>query len=159
MRSAAALLRHFLEYTGGELCHRLRVPVEYRYDGLYQLGELLPPAIAQLRRLYKNAKDIASSWNQKDVVAAVAERETALGAAAQTSQVEQWQVNVAVHFNAWENLKREDFAPVAKAYRDLLIVFTCPKCGEYLHVSPDRETPESLRCDCGKTTMNLKKKG
>jgi recombinational DNA repair ATPase RecF len=158
VRSAAALLRHFLEYTGSELCHRLRVPVEYRYDGQYQLGELLPPAIAHLRKLYKSAKEIASGWNQKDTVAALAAREAAFGLAAQTSQVEQWQVNVAVHFNSWENLKKEDFVPVVKAYQVLLAAFTCEKCGEYLHVSPDRETPESLRCDCGQTTINLKKR-
>ncbi len=158
VRGAAALLRHFLEYTGGELCHRLRVPVEYRYDGQYQLGELLPPAIAQLRRLYKSAKEIANAWNQKETVSALAEREATFSLAAQTSQVEQWQVNVAVHFNAWENLKKEDFVPVAKSYQDLLAAFTCAKCGEYLHVSPDRESAESLRCDCGQTAINLKKK-
>ena len=158
VRSAAALLRHFLEYTGGELCHRLRVPVEYRYDGQYQLGELLPPAIAQLRKLYKNAKDIANGWNQKDTVAALSERETTFAQVAQTSRAEEWQVNVAVHFNSWENLKKEDFVHVAKAYQDLLAAFACPKCNEYLHVLPDRETPESLRCDCGQTTINLKRK-
>lgn len=158
VRGAAALLRHFLEYTGGELCHRLRVPVEYRYDGQYQLGELLPPAIAQLKKLYRNAKDIANGWNQKETVAALAELESVFGQLAATSQAEQWQVNVAVHFNSWDNLKKEDFLPVAKAYRELLTGFMCPKCGEYLHVSPDRETAESLRCDCGQTAINLKKK-
>lgn len=158
VRSAAALLRHFLEYTGGELCHRLRVPVEYRYDGQYQLGELLPPAIIHFRKLFKNAKEIANGWNQKETVAALSEREATFGQAAQTSRAEEWQVNVAVHFNSWENLKKEDFIPVAKAYRDLLAAFTCPKCSEYLHILPDRETAESLRCDCGQTTINLKKK-
>jgi hypothetical protein len=67
-------------------------------------------------------------------------------------------VNVAVHFNSWDNLGKEDFEPVVKAFRELLGGFTCSDCKEYLRVSPDRETPESLRCECGKTNMNLRKK-
>jgi hypothetical protein len=97
-------------------------------------------------------------WNQKETVAALAERESVFGQLAAASQAEQWQVNVAVHFNSWDNLKKEDFLPVVKAYRELLTGFMCPKCGEFLHVSPDRETAESLRCDCGQTAINLKKK-
>ncbi len=67
-------------------------------------------------------------------------------------------MNVAIHFNSWENLERKDFVPVAKAFRDLLGGFCCPYCEEFLRVTPDRETFESLRCDCGKTNINLLKK-
>ena len=45
-----------------------------------------------------------------------------------------------------------------QAFRELLAAFTCPDCNEYLRVSPDRETPESLRCDCGRTEISLCKK-
>lgn len=158
VRAAAALLRHYLEYTAAELCHHLRAPVEFRSDGQYQLGELLPAAAAHLRKLYRTAKGTADAWKQTDIAAALVTRESDFGKLVTTSLVEQWQVNVAVHFNAWDNLTKEDFAPVAKAYRELLAGFTCPHCNEYLHVSPDRGTPESLRCECGKTTVNLRKK-
>lgn len=68
VRAAAALLRHYLEYISTELCHRLRAPVEFRGDAQYQLGELLPAAVARMQKLYRSAKDAANSWNQKDVV-------------------------------------------------------------------------------------------
>ncbi|MCX6902432.1 MAG: chromosome segregation protein SMC [Verrucomicrobia bacterium] len=158
IRSAAALLRHFLEYTAGELCHRLRAPVEYRGDARYQLGELLPAA-ASLRRLYGSANEAASSWNQKEVVGEIVTQASKFSELVNKSNVEQWQVNVAVHFNSWDNLEKDDFAPVVKACRELLSGFTCPNCGDYLRVSPERERVESLRCDCDKTHLNLCKKG
>ena len=158
VRAAAALLRHYLEYVSAELCHRLRAPVEFRGDAQYQLGELLPAAIKQMRELYSRAKGAANSWNQREIIEQLAAREDAFAMLAKTSNAEQWQVNVAVHFNSWDNLGKEDFEPVVKAFRELLGGFTCSDCKEYLRVSPDRETPESLRCECGKTNINLRKK-
>jgi len=159
VRAAAALLRHYLEYVSAELCHRLRAPVEFRGDAQYQLGELLPAAIKHMRELYSRAKGAANSWNQREIIEQLATREATFAMLAKKSNAEQWQVNVAVHFNSWDNLTKEDFEPVVKAFRGLLGGFTCPECKEYLRVSPDRETPESLRCECGKTNINLRKKG
>jgi len=158
VRSAAGLLRHYLEYISAELCHKLRAPVEFRGDSQYQLGELLPAAIGQMRKLYSRAKAAANSWNQQDVVNQITELESKFGTLAAASSAEQWQLNVAVHYNSWDNLGKADFEPVAKAFRDLLVGFICQDCGEYLHVLPDRETPESIRCECGKINLNLKKK-
>jgi hypothetical protein len=159
VRAAAALLRNYLEYTSAELCHRLRAPVEFRGDAQYQLGELLPAAIAHMRKLYARAKAAANSWNQKEAIEQLAASESKFAMLAETSNAEQWQVNAAVHFNSWDNLGKEDFKPVVNAFRELLGGFTCSDCNEYLRVMPDRETLESLRCDCGKTNINLRKKG
>ena len=159
VRAAAALLRNYLEYTSAELCHRLRAPVEFRGDAQYQLGELLPAAITRMRRLHVRAKEAANSWNQREVTEQLTARESRFAILADTSNAEKWQVNAAVHFNSWDNLGKEDFEPVVKAFRDLLGGFTCSDCNEYPRVSPDRESPESLRCDCGKTNINLRKKG
>jgi len=158
VRSAAALLRHYLEYTSAELCHRLRCHVEFRGDAQYQLGELLPPATSRLRKLYATAKEAANSWNQKDLIAEISERDNDFSKLAQLSQVEQWQVNAAVHFNSWDNLTKNDFLPVAEAFRKLLAGFACPDCSEFFRVSPDRDTAETIRCECGKTNINLRKK-
>ena len=158
VRAAASLLRHYLEHVSAELCHRLRAPVEYRGDAKYQLGELFPAAIGQMRKLYKKGKDVASSWGQKETVELLADRESEFAKYVETTSAEQWQVNAAIHYNSWDNLCSRDFTPVVKSYRDLLQAFTCPKCGEYFRVSPDRETQESLRCECGTTNVNLKKK-
>jgi recombinational DNA repair ATPase RecF len=158
VRASAGLLRHYLEYVAAELCHRLRAQPEYRGDAQYQLGELLPAAIRQMRRLYSLAKDSANSWNQKEVIVDLSVRESSFAALADGSKAEEWQVNVAVHFNSWENLGSSDFAPVAEAFRNLLGGFCCAHCEEFLRVTPDRETCESLRCDCGKTNINLVRK-
>lgn len=158
VRAAAGLLRHYLEYESAELCHRLRAPVEFRGDAQYQLGELLPAAITRMRELYRRAKEAGNSWNQKGIIEQLATREAKFVKLAATSKAEQWQVNVAVHYNSWHNLGSEDFTPVVDAFRDLLSAFTCSECSDYLHVSPDRETPESVRCECGKTNINLRKK-
>lgn len=155
VRAVAGLLRHFLEYTSAELCHRLRAPVEFRGDGQYQLGELLPAAIGRMRGLYRRGKDAANSWGQNDVVRELGDRGNKFDALAAATNVEQWQVNTAIHFNKWENLTKGDFEPVVKAFRNLLEGFTCIACGECLRVSPERETAESLRCECGKTNVNL----
>ena len=85
----------------------------------------------------------------------VTERESQFAILADACKAEEWQVNAAIHYNSWENLGRPEFELVAKAFRELLNGFMCQHCGEYLYVSPDRETPESLRCDCGKTNINL----
>lgn len=112
-----------------------------------------------MRKLFGRAKEDANSWNQKGVIDQVATRESGFDILAKTTNTEQWQVNVAVHFNSRDNLGKEDFEPVVRAFRNLIDGFTCSDCTEYLRVSPERETPESVRCECGKTNINLRKKG
>lgn len=158
VRAAASLLRHYLEFMSADLCHRLRAPVEFRGDAQYQLGDLLPAAIACVRTLYKRAKDAANSWGQKEVVQDLARRATEFDTLAASTNAEQWQINAAVHFNNWESLTKGDFEPVAKAFRNLLQGVTCVDCGQGFRVSPERETPDSLRCECGKTNVNLRSK-
>ena len=160
VRGAAALLRNYLEYISTELCHRLRAPVAFRGDAQYQLGELLPAAIKQMRWLYARSKKSANSWNLKELIPQLTDRETKFAQLAETSNTEQWQINSAVHYNSWENLSKEDFKPVVDAFRNLLSGFACsePECSEYFYVSPDRETPKCFRCDCGKTNINIVEK-
>lgn len=149
----------YLEYTSAELCHRLRAPVVFHADGRYELGELLPSAIAKMRKIYSSGREAASSWGQRDALVGIVNRASAFSRAADASNAEQWQVNAAVHYNSWDNLGQGDFAPVAKAFQELLAGFTCPDCGEYLCLSSDQEYRERLHCDCGKSSINLCKKG
>ena len=158
VHGAAGILRHYLEYISAELCQKLRAGVEFRGDSQYQLGELLPKAISKMKKMYSVAKAAANSWNQQDVVQQIADQEVKFAALADVSKAEEWQTNVAIHYNSWENLQKADFQPVVMAFKELLVGFTCPDCGEYLYVSPERETPQSLRCECNKININLKKK-
>jgi ABC-type branched-subunit amino acid transport system ATPase component len=158
VRSAAALLRNYLEFVSSEICHRLRAPVEYRSDAQYQLGELMPAAIRQMKKLYGEAKSAANSWKQKSVVERLVLAEKQFSDLVEVSRAEQWQTNVAIHFNSWDNLVKEDFIPVVVAFQNLLRGFECPDCSVPLYVTPERDTREVIRCDCGSISMNLRRK-
>jgi hypothetical protein len=158
VRASAALLRHYLEYIAAEICHRLHAPVQFRGDAQYQLGELLPAATGYLKKLYGRAKNAANSWNQRDVLQKISDWEREFALLVDVSNVEQWQVNAAVHYNSWVNLNKDDFSPVVKAFKELLNGFKCSNCSSFLCVSPERESPESVRCECSEKTMNLKMK-
>jgi hypothetical protein len=152
---ASGTLRRYLEYFAGEASHRLRGKVEYRGDGQFMLGDLFPGALSALGDGFKKAKAAAGSWNQKDILDAVAQREAAFAAARQAANADQWQLNAAVHYNPWADLSKEDFTPVAAAYKALVDLYACPVCKGMFHVTPPRGPKEALRCGCGHTNLNL----
>ena len=156
---ASATLRRYLEYFAGEASHRLRGSVEYRGDGQFMIGDLLPGALSAMGDAFKKAKASANSWNQKGVVDAVAQREALFVAARQTANADQWQLNAAVHYNPWADLSKQDFAPVVAAYKSLAAQYSCPICKGMFHVTPHRGAKEALRCACGDTDLNLTSKG
>jgi hypothetical protein len=110
--------------------------------------------------LLKEGKAAAESWGKADETKAIAERETAFVALVAATQVEQWQINPAVHYNQWANFHRRDFLPVVESFKRLLAAFACSNatCGGLLYVVPERERREALRCACNATNINLQKK-
>lgn len=159
VRAAAALLRHYLEHFAKEACDRLRANVEFRGDAQFMLGDLLPNATSSLGELLKKAKVAANSWNQKDAVERISAIEAAFGEAKTKTGYENWQINTAVHFNEWADLKKEDFTPVVSAFRAFSGAFGCDTCNEMYFVSPNRGKKEALRCGCGALNFNLLQKG
>jgi len=156
VKGAAGLLRHYLEHFAGEACDRLRAQVEYRGDAQFTLGELLPNAVSALGSRLKKAKAAANSWNQKEVLEVITDREQQFSAAKAASKVDEWQLNTAIHFNAWDNLQRADFEPVTVAFRALTDAFMCESCEGQLYVSPERgPNMDALRCGCGGVNINL----
>jgi len=158
VRDAAALLRHYLEYFAKEACHSLRAPVEFRGDAQFTLGDLLPNAVSKMKKLLGAGKASAQSWKQTAPLASLESLDSALTDALKVTQVDQWQVNAAVHFNEWATLQKQDFAPVVAAYKDLVAVFYCDKCSGILFVTPHSGQAEALRCSCGSLNVNLIKK-
>ncbi|WP_316978904.1 ATP-binding protein [Shumkonia mesophila] len=158
VRAAAALLRHYLEHFAKEACDRLRANVEFRGDAQFVLSDLLPNATSTLGDLLKKAKVAASSWNQRDVIEKIEMLEVAFDEAKIQTNYDNWQVNAAVHFNAWADLKKEDFAPVVTAFKALTDSFGCATCEEMYFVAPDRGRKEALRCGCGELNLNLLQK-
>lgn len=153
---AAATLRRFLEYLSAEVCGRLHAMVVYQGDAQHSLGDLMPSAIARLRSLYSKAKESANSWNRREQRDEISTRAGVLSGAVAKSQAEQWQTNAAVHFNTWAELQPADFAPVAKAFEELIESFRCSECQSLLYVVVDgKHREQDLRCQCGKVTYNL----
>jgi hypothetical protein len=158
VRGAAGLLRHSLEYTFGEVCHRLRAPVEYRGDGRYDFGEFLMSAIGTFQKLIEGGRAAADSWGQTDQQNSLIARKNVFATALQNINYDQWQVNTAIHFNEWDTLNKADFAPLVAAFKEFVAQFYCATCGSFFEVMPEHGSKEIVKCSCGAVTINLKKK-
>ncbi|AHB47695.1 chromosome segregation protein SMC [Hyphomicrobium nitrativorans NL23] len=155
---AAAMVRHHLEYAVPHLAENLGARAVFRSDGAYELGDLLPSVLARMGELFGKAADAANSWSDAEARQAASDRKSKLSASNGASNVEQWAVNKAVHYNAWANFGKKDFQPVVAAFKDLMAQFRCEKCQSWLYITPKGSSPETLRCSCSAISMNLKGK-
>jgi recombinational DNA repair ATPase RecF len=158
VRAAAGLLRHYLEHFAKEACDRLRADVEFRGDAQFMLGDLLPNATSALGKLFRTGKSAAQSWGQSEVMEKIIGIEASFTEAKSKTGYDSWQINTAVHFNEWADLKREDFAPVVKAFRAFTNAFSCQSCSQLYAIEPTRGPKTSIRCGCGALNINLNKK-
>ncbi len=158
IRASAGQLRHYLEYAAAEWCARLGGRVEYRSDGKYDLGDLLPAAMSAMSEVYKKAKVSAQSWGDNARFDEINACHVTFTAAVAQSQSEQWEINPAVHYNEWANVQRQDFEPVVAAFKQLEREFECPVCGDLVYIVKAGRTKESARCGCAKVNLNLKPK-
>ena len=136
IEAAAAGLRHHLEYASRHLADQLGARPVFRSDGNYELGELLPSVLSRMKDLLGKAADSAQSWGNKTAKEAALERKATLAGSSGASNVEQWAVNKAVHYNEWANFGRKDFEPVVTAFRALVDCFRCDDCQSWLYVTP-----------------------
>jgi recombinational DNA repair ATPase RecF len=157
VEAAAAALRRHLEYVSRHLADQLGAAPQFRADGSYELGDLLPSVLKRTKELLGKAADAAQSWGNQEEKEIVAKRKEALSQAAGASNVEQWAVNKAVHYNEWANFGKKDFEPVVAAFKELLERFRCAKCDSWLYSTP-RANAEAVRCACNATNINLKTK-
>ena len=151
---AAPALRRHLEYVSRNVADQIGATPQFRANGNYELGDLLPSVLGRMKHLLSKAADAAQSWGNDSQRAAVRQRKESLSASAAASNIEQWAVNKAVHYNEWANFGKNDFEPVIVAYKQLLACFQCETCKSWLHAAP-RNTPETLRCDCNAVSLNL----
>jgi hypothetical protein len=155
---AAGSLRRGLEHLSGEVCQSLRAKVEFSVDGQHDLGDLLDPAIGQMKFLYKEARLAAESWGDSETVTEVKAREAAFAAAVAAAKVEQWQMNPAVHYNAWANLQQLEMIAVIDAFQALFDLFNCDRCNALIEVSPGRGRREYMQCMCSKVKLSFTSK-
>ncbi|EJJ26565.1 AAA family ATPase [Rhizobium sp. CF142] len=158
VHGAAALLRRSLEHLSAEFCEALRVKVEFSVDGHYDLGDLLDPAIGQMKSLYRDAHNAATTWQDTDRIAAIDARTRAFDEAVNQSKAEQWQINPSVHYNEWAELDKSEFLAVVEAFEKLCTLFKCDACGALIEVKPTRGKREYLQCLCGKVKFSFMKK-
>ena len=111
-----------------------------------------------MKTLLGRAAAAAQSWGKNAEKDVATERKESLSASAGASNVEQWAVNKAAHYNEWANFGRKDFEPVVAAFKELLGRFRCDTCDSWVYVTPKRGASESLRCGCNSISLNLKQK-
>lgn len=157
VETAAAALRHHLEYVSRHLADQLGASLQFRSDGNYELGDMLPSVLKRMKDLWGKASDAAQSWGKNADKESANKRKELLTSCNGAASVEQWAVNKAVHYNEWANFGKKDFQPVVSAFRELLGCFRCERCDSWIYVAP-RVSPESLRCACSEINFNLKAK-
>jgi ABC-type lipoprotein export system ATPase subunit len=157
--SAAARLRRGSEQFFGMVCDALQAQITYKLNGLWELGDFLPAAMSQYRKLLRQAKSAAQSWGDKTSFDMLQELDSTVGPIYTRSNAEQWAINANVHYNNWANFSEKDFRPVVEAFQDLYGLFVCSKCGGMQCLATSGTTPMAIRCNCGQVDWNLMEKG
>lgn len=155
---AAWLLRRYLEYTAVILADNLRAYVEFRGDGHYDLGDLMPHVLKEWRKRLEDGEKSATHWKRNDEKAVVAAKLAKAKELIARTNAEQWAINPSVHFNEWANLQPQEFQEVVGAFKELLENLRCENkhCKSYLYILPRKGKAEEIRCNCGATNINLK---
>lgn len=155
---AAWLLRRYLEYTATVLADNLRARVEFRGDGHYDLGDLMPHVLKGWKKKLEEGEKAAAHWKQTDVVDALTKKRAEAKELIAKTNIEQWAINPSVHYNEWANFERHEFQEVVGAFKQLLENLRCENdnCKSYLYISPHKGKGEEMRCNCGATNINLK---
>ena len=155
VNGAAFRLRRGTEDFFEDVCNALGAQITYNSGMQWQLDDWLPAAMDQYRDLVRRGRGAASSWGENDAIATFDELESVRKQIYDRTYVEQWSINASVHHNNWENMSKEDFSPVADAFRDLQSLFTCSTCGGLLEKMPRKGTLQVAKCPCGKVNWNL----
>jgi DNA repair exonuclease SbcCD ATPase subunit len=155
---AAWLLRRYLEYMATILADNLRARIEFRGDGHYDLGDLLPHVLKEWQKRLEDGEKAACHWKRDDVKETLFNKRAKMKELIARANVEQWAINPLVHFNEWTNLQPREFQEVVDVFKELLENLRCENanCKSYLYILPRKGEAEELRCNCGDTNINLK---
>jgi hypothetical protein len=105
--------------------------------------------------LLKKAKNSAKSWNNEELQLKFSELDSIRSGIYKRTYMEQWAVNVNVHYNNWTNFTVKDFRPVTEAFQDLCGLFTCSNCEGMLKIVTANNKPTGVQCNCGEINWNL----
>ncbi|MEQ8187991.1 MAG: ATP-binding protein [Candidatus Eremiobacterota bacterium] len=155
--SASHKLRRGSEEFFSMVCNALQVPVKYKSSMQWELGDLLPPAISQYKKLLKQAKDASQSWKQHGELEKLNQLDEKAKEIFNRSNIEQWAMNPNVHYNSWTTFSEHEFRPLIEVFQELFNLFLCPECG-ILSLTTKGTELKNVCCNCGKTNWNLTKK-
>ena len=155
--SAAHKLRRNAECFFEDICDLLNARVPYKGIHQWELGDFASSAIAAYKDYIKGAKANFNKLGQQDKVKEVTDLEAKANEVIEKSKIEQWAINESVHYNAWIELGKKDFEPVAAAFKDLFALFSCPSCGQTMQITYSKgEIPKTVvSCNCGKICWNI----
>lgn len=155
INTAAARLRHHLEYIFAELADRLGAKVPYRSDHSYEFGIFFNAVTGRHKDLLKLAANSANSRNKDADLRKIQNLKVARSNLLTKHGQENWLINTAVHYNEWEDFSEMEFREVINTFRELLLQFQCSQCNSWMYITQRNHAPESLRCDCTETFFNL----
>lgn len=152
VNAAAAKLRHWAESFFRTVCDSLQIPVRYRIDQLWTLGDFYDAGRGGTKSLLKKAKSAAHKAKDKDLQTELQALDDHRGQIYESIESERWMVNTAVHYNLWENLTVDEFSDAIKAFRSLADLLHCDECSGLLRVTDERDF---ITCGCGETRWRL----
>ena len=158
IHDAASGLRRNLELEFQEVCSNLQARVPFKSSQSWSLGELKDAAISRLKELLSKAKDAANSRSNTEAIKKLSAIEQELTDAIKVAQVDQWQLNPAVHYNEWGNFSKNDVLPLINSMERLVNSFEIESSKFSLLFKDGSPNPVSLGNFDGTATFTLIKK-
>lgn len=156
--SAAHRLRREAEYYFENVCDFLYAKIPYKGNHQWELGEYAAAAISVLKTIIERAIKNYKKKGQDDKAKALECFYETAKSVISRSQIEQWAINVEVHYNKWANLSKKEFSPVVDAFKELFKLFECNKCGGLLSLERGVGKAESktVVCNCRSISWDVK---
>ncbi|HEY8126463.1 MAG TPA: hypothetical protein VIF88_13715 [Methylocystis sp.] len=144
---AAISLRRHLEVSR-LLADQLGNSPQFRSDGNYELGELLPRALTLRKKLYGKAADAAQSWANDGAKEDALIENRRCPNARQPKTRNNWP-SIKSCYNEWANFGKKDFAPFVAAFKELLNCFRY-SVGLTVRLEPTDliDIADTRTCDC-----------
>ena len=158
INTAAFKLRRGSEGFFESVCDVLGARITYNSNMHWELNDWMFAAMESYTELLRKAKNSASSWNNQQLFEELTELDSVRSQIRGRIFTEQWAINPSVHYNAWENMSKEDFLPVVEVFRDLHGLFECTDCGTLIEKIPRKGSPDIAKCRCSKISWNLRSK-
>jgi len=154
--AAAHRLRRNAECFFENICDFLMADVLYKGNHQWELGDFAAAAISAYKHYLRKAKSNFQKIDQSKFKE-LEKMEKEATEIINRSQIEQWMINVNVHYSKWDEFDKNDFKPVVKAFKELFGLFTCNSCGAIIsRIQSKGTTPKDIvSCGCGKIFWNI----